>query len=78
MRSRTAPAADAEWRARFRVCGRIGEVSATRGPISAADGGHAPRIPPMSYRFRHAVLENGLTVIAEENPAAHTTVLDAE
>ena len=26
----------------------------------------------MDYRFRQAVLENGLTVIAEENPAAHT------
>ena len=29
----------------------------------------------MSYRFRHAVLENGLTVIAEENPAAHTAAV---
>jgi len=29
----------------------------------------------MTYGFRRAVLENGLTVIAEENPAAHTAAV---
>ncbi len=32
-------------------------------------------MPPMAFEFRHAVLDNGLTVIAECSPEAHTAAV---
>ena len=32
-------------------------------------------MPTMAFEFRHAVLDNGLTVIAECSPEAHTAAV---